>query len=199
MKTDSGLIIREAEETDAQALLDIYAPYVRDTAITFEIEVPSVSEFRKRIRHTKEMYPYLAAELSGRIAGYAYAGPFKEREAYDYAVETSIYVKKDLRESGIGRALLERLEEILRRQGILNVCACISYTAAPDPHLTNDSVGFHEHMGYRNAAHFTKCGYKFGTWYDMVWMEKMLGEHPADPKRILPATNLYETEERNVD
>ena len=98
--------IRIAEKKDASALLDIYAPYVTDTAITFEYEIPSVEEFANRIEHTLKRYPYLIAEENGTPVGYAYASPFHDRPAYDWAVETSIYVDRSHRKNGIGRDLL---------------------------------------------------------------------------------------------
>lgn len=123
-------------------------------------------------------YPWLVAtEADGTVVGYAYAGPFKERAAYQWAVETSIYVKMNQRGSGIGRLLHEALEEALRRQGILNMNACISYVEPEDEYLTLDSVRFHERMGYMQVAHFHLCGRKFGRWYDMIWMEKLIGKH----------------------
>jgi phosphinothricin acetyltransferase len=181
------IAVRPAELSDAEAIQEIYAPYVRETAITFDYEVPTVAELREHLQTIRKMYPFLAAELDGRIAGYAYAGPFKDREAYCHSAETSIYVRQNLRGKGIGRALLEQLERQMRCQGILNACACIAYTEKENAHLTNDSVHFHERMGYRLAAHFTKCGYKFGSWYDMVWMEKMLGEHTETVPEFIPA------------
>ncbi len=175
--------IRMASETDAGALLEIYRPYVEETAITFEYVAPTPDEFRCRIRETLKKYPYLAASDGGRIVGYAYASAFKGRAAYDWAVETSIYVDRACRGQGIGTALYSALEEWLRRQHILNVNACITY---PNP----DSVRFHEKLGYRTVAHFTKCGYKLGQWHDMIWMEKMLGEHENPPQPVIPVTEL---------
>ena len=99
---NSEMIIRTASEADAPVLLEIYAPYVERTAITFEYEVPSVDEFASRIRNTLQKYPYLVAEKGGRILGYAYAGPFHDRPAYDWSVETSIYVDTFLKHMGIG-------------------------------------------------------------------------------------------------
>ena len=113
--------IRVATEADAEEILAIYAKYIEQTAITFEYVVPSIEEFRGRIRHTLERFPYLAAEKDGKIAGYAYVSPFKERAAYDWSVETSIYVDMEQKRSGIGRKLYEELENILKQQGILNV------------------------------------------------------------------------------
>lgn len=169
--------IRNAVPEDAEALLAIYAPYVEQTAITFEYDVPSVEEFRRRIEQTLLRYPYLVAVDGGRIVGYAYANAFKERAAYQWAVETSIYVDVQLKRRGIGFRLHEALERRLKAQGILNMNACISYIEPADEYLTLDSVRFHERLGYQLVAHFHLCGLKFGRWYDMVWMEKLIGEH----------------------
>lgn len=182
--------IRQASADDAEELLEIYAPYVRDTAVSFEYEVPPAEEFRRRIENTMEMYPYLAAETGGVIAGYAYAGAFKERSAYDRAVETTVYVRRDMRRMGVGSRLYGKLEECLKAQGILNLNACIAYTDAEDKYLTGDSVRFHEKAGFQMAGHFHKCGYKFGRWYDMVWMEKLIGEHGPNPRLISPFAGI---------
>ena len=169
--------IRTAEIEDAEQLLEIYAPYVKETAITFEYEVPSLDEFMERISNISVKYPYLVIEQDGEILGYAYAGMFHERKAYDWAVEVSIYLKKDKRGNGLGKKLYDMLERVLKEQNILNVNACIAYTEHEDKYLTNGSEKFHEHMGYRLVGKFTKCGYKFDRWYDMIWMEKHIGEH----------------------
>lgn len=174
-------IIRVAEIEDAETLLEIYKPYVENTVITFEYEVPSVEEFEKRIEKVLKKYPYLVAELNGEIVGYAYAGDFKQRAAYDWSVETTIYVKKHMKKSGIGRKLYEALEEALKLQNILNLNACIGYPEKDDEYLTKNSTQFHEHMGYNLVGEFHKCGYKFNRWYNMVWMEKHIGEHKEYP------------------
>ena len=181
--SDTAVTIRMAEEADAAALLSIYAPYVEKTAITFEYEVPTVQEFKNRITSTLKRYPYLAAIRDGRIIGYAYASQFKERAAYDWAVETSVYVSGDARRTGAGSLLYEALENYLRRQNVINVNACIAY---PNP----GSITFHEKYGYHTVGHFTKCGYKLGQWWDMVWMEKMLGSHPEQPEPFIPVGRL---------
>ena len=170
--------------------LAIYAKYIEQTAITFEYVVPSIEEFRGRIRHTLERFPYLIAEKDGKIAGYAYVSPFKERAAYDWSVETSIYVDMEQKRSGIGRRLYEELENILKQQGILNVNACIAYPQAEDEYLTKDSVLFHEKLGYTMVGTFHQCGYKFHRWYDMVWMEKFIGEHRENQPDIIPFPKL---------
>ncbi len=176
--------IRVATPADAEALLAIYAPYVRETAITFEWDVPSVEEFRTRIERTLEKYPYLVAETDGRIVGYTYAGPFHDRAAYDWAVETAIYVVRGGARHGVGRQLYAALEAALAFQNIQNLNACIAYPAEADAHLTRNSAEFHAHMGYRMVGEFHKCGYKFGHWYDMVWMEKAIGDHPDTPAPV---------------
>ena len=173
----NGLEIRIATEADAKALLEIYAYYVEHTAITFEYEVPTVEEFTERIREILKKYPYIVAVSEGKIVGYAYAGVFKNRAAFDWAVETTVYVHKDKKGLGIGKILYLKLEEILAKQNILNMEACIAYTETEDEYLTNASVRFHEKLGYRLVGEFRQCGYKFNRWYHMVWMEKHIGEH----------------------
>lgn len=179
-------MIRCATLNDAEALRAIYAPYVEKTAITFEYEVPTVEEFSRRITRVQEKYPYLVLEEDGEIVGYAYAGQFKDRPAYDWAVETTIYVREDQKGRGAGRALYLALEKALALQNILNLNACIAYPVEEDQYLTRDSVRFHEHMGYRLVGRFSQCGCKDGRWYDMVWMEKHLGQHKPDPDPVIP-------------
>lgn len=171
--------IRMAEIADAPGLLAIYAPYILHTPITFEYEVPGEEEFARRIRETLKRYPYLVAEENGQPAGYAYASAFKSRAAYDWSVETSIYVAENRRGHGIGRLLYDALEECLAEQNVCNLCACIAY---PNP----SSAAFHEKAGYRPAAHFTSAGYKGGKWYDIVWMEKKLTPYQIPPKPFIP-------------
>ena len=172
-------MIREATINDAPRLLEIYGYYVKHTAISFEYEVPSVEEFQARIERTLVRYPYLVLEEEDFVLGYAYAGPFKARAAYDWSCELSIYLDKDCHGKGFGRRLYEALEERLKAQGIQNLYACIAFPDEEDEYLTINSVEFHEHMGYRRVGVFRQCAYKFGRWYSMTWMEKMLGEHQA--------------------
>ncbi|MCR5255487.1 MAG: GNAT family N-acetyltransferase [Acetatifactor sp.] len=185
------MLIRTATSEDADKLLNIYSYYVLNTAITFEYEVPSLEEFKGRIENTLKKYPYLVAEENGQILGYAYAGAFKGRAAYDWSVETSIYVSKDARRNHIGSALLDRLEETLKKQNILNVNACIGVPREEeDEYLTFDSVRFHEKKGYKAVGTFHECGYKFDRWYNMIWMEKMIGEHLSPQPPIVPFPEL---------
>ena len=180
--------IRVATIQDAKELSTIYAPYVENTAITFEYAVPTVAEFERRMGRVLEKYPYLVAERNGKIAGYAYAGAFNTRAAYDWAAEATVYVRQDQKHLGIGRELYEALEKVLALQNILNLNACIAYPEVEDEYLTQNSVGFHAHLGYRLVGEFHQCGYKFGRWYSMVWMEKHLSGHPEHP----PAVKTFE-------
>lgn len=179
------IFIRIATVDDAEDLLEIYKPYVEQTAITFEYDVPSLLEFRDRIKNTLLKYPYLVAEMNDEIVGYAYAGSFKSRAAYDWSVETSIYVKMNNKGLGIGRKLYEALESYLKVQNITNVNACIAYPEMEDAYLTMDSVLFHEHCGYQMVGKFHNCAYKFNQWYHMVWMEKYIGPHEIPPKPVI--------------
>ena len=169
--------IRSAEISDAERLLEIYSYYVVNTAITFEYDVPSIEEFRSRMANTLAKYPYLVIEDNGMIVGYAYAGVFKDRAAYVYSCEVSIYVDRGARRRGCGRTLYEALEEQLGKLGIINLYACIGDPVAEDEYLTKDSEKFHRRMGYTKVGEFHKCGYKYGRWYNMIWMEKIIGTH----------------------
>ena len=187
------LKFRVARPEDAGALRAIYAPYVEETAITFEYEVPDIETFRARIAHTLATYPYIVAVEDDKIIGYAYVGRLHERAAYDWTVETSIYVDRSARKHGLGRQLYERLEAILRAMNIINVNACIAYPGTNnDPYLNTNSPDFHAHLGYRLVGHFHACAYKFDRWYDMIWMEKWIAPHPAKPKAMIPFPELPE-------
>ena len=162
--------IRLATPDDAEALLGIYSYYVKNTPISYELEPPTVEEFRHRIEKTLLHYPYLVAESEGKILGYCYASRFRERHAYDHCVEVSIYIDKDAHRSGIGSALYEELEKRLKAQGVINLCASITAEA-------EQSIRFHTKHGYTKVGHFHKCGRKFNRWLDMIWMEKFIADH----------------------
>lgn len=180
------MYIRVATIEDAKELLAIYAPYVCETAISFEYEVPSVNEFENRIKNIQTNYPYLLACENGELIGYAYATRFHARAAYDWSVETTIYVAKTHRGKGVGRKLYEALERALRLQNIVALEACIAYPEEDDAYLTKNSIYFHAHMGFEQVGDFKKSGFKFGNWYNIVWMEKVIGEHAENPKPLLP-------------
>ncbi|MBO4869922.1 MAG: N-acetyltransferase [Clostridia bacterium] len=169
--------IRSAEPADAGRLLEIYAYYVEHTAVTFEYDTPTKEEFEERITHTLEKYPFLVIEDGGEAVGYAYAGVFKDRAAYARSAEVSIYLDHGKRRRGYGSALYLALEEKLTEQGIKNVYACIASPPVEDEYLSRDSERFHGALGFVKCGEFHKCGYKFGRWYDMIWMEKLIGPH----------------------
>ena len=171
------ITVGNAELKDAERLLEIYDYYVKNTAITFEYTTPTIEEFRGRMEKTMQKYPYLVAVKDEKIAGYAYAGAFVGRAAYDWSCETSIYLDKNARRCGIGKTLYAALEKELKKMGILNMYACIGYPDNEDEYLTKNSADFHSHIGFTQVGEFHKCGYKFGRWYNMIWMEKIIGEH----------------------
>ena len=159
--------IRNVQVEDAANLVAIYAPYVEKTAITFETQVPTVEDFENRIKKTMKKFPYLVAIEEGQIVGYAYASTYYARAAYDWTVELSVYIQKEARGKGVGTLLYTALEEELTARGFKNFLACI---ALPNP----ASIALHEKRGYEQVAHFKKVGYKFGTWHDIVWLQKSL-------------------------
>ena len=171
------MLIRDAMPEDAGRLLEIYAWYVENTAITFEYDVPTPEEFESRVRATLAHYPYLVVEEDGMVQGYAYAGPFVGRAAYRHSCELSIYLDHRAKGKGYGRALYEALEKKLKAMGILNLYACIGDPVVEDEYLTRNSEQFHRHLGFAKVGEFHRCGYKFGRWYNMIWMEKIIGEH----------------------
>ncbi len=168
--------IRKIEERDIPSVMNIYRYYVDNTVISFEYELPSEEEFIRRVHAITAKYPYLVAEEEGYILGYAYAAPFKDRAAYDWTAETSIYLKNDQWRRGTGTMLYQDLERLLVAMDIRNICACITWPNPP-------SVAFHEKMGFHEAAHFEKVGYKFGQWIDMVWMQKIVEPLPDRPRK----------------
>lgn len=183
-KRKNSINIRTAALDDAEQILNIYAYYVLHTAITYEYNVPFLEEFRGRMEHTLKRFPYLVAEQDGRILGYAYASPFHERAAYDWSAEVSIYLSRDVKKCGLGRRMYEVLEDALKKMGILNLYACIGYPEVEDEYLDYNSARFHEHLGYAKIGEFHKCGYKFGRWYHMIWMEKIIGEHKENQSPV---------------
>lgn len=184
-RLEANAVIRDATPEDAPRILEIYAPYVAETAVSFEYEVPTLAEFEARMRATMERYPYLVAERNGAVLGYAYAGAFKGRAAYDWSCELSIYLDRNAHRQGMGRMLYGALEERLKAMGIRNLYACIACPAdETDPYLTWDSPKFHGRMGYRTVGTFHRCASKFGRWYDMVWMEKCIGGHEENPQPV---------------
>lgn len=183
-------LIRSATLCDAEKLLAIYAYYVTETAITFEYEVPTLTDFQSRMQTVLSFYPYLVAEEDGQILGYAYASSFHPRAAYAWSVEVTVYLHKAARGKGLGPKLYQALEEHLKDMGLLNLNACIAQTDIEDPYLTNASQAFHEKQGYELVGTFHKSGYKFNRWYNMIWMEKLIGSHEIDMKPVIPFPDI---------
>lgn len=191
-------MLRFATPEDAEAILDIYKYYILNTAITYEKEVPSVQEFRGRIEKTLEKYPYIVCIRDGEIVGYAYASRLHPRVAYDYSAESSIYVRYGLTKGGVGRALNDALEKILKLQNVQTLAACIATPEEPDQYLNRNSVEYHMHMGYRMIGEFKRCAYKFDRWYNMVWMEKWLDQHEGTPKPFVPFSQIVREAEMQL-
>lgn len=184
--------IRIAQPSDAEALQAIYAPYVEEMAVTFDLVPPSTEDFAQRITSTLERYPYLVAECDGEVLGYTYASAFRPRPAYLHSAETSIYIQKDYKGRGLGSRLYGALSRILLAQNIFNMEACIAHCDPPDEYLPQVSRLFHEKKGFRLVGRFNKCGRKFDRWYDMIWMELIIREHPCDPQPYVPFSQLDE-------
>ena len=162
-------MIRMATLADVPQILEIYRPYVENTAISFEYTVPTPDAFTKRFLGITEQFAWLVWEEAGKILGYAYGSLPFERAAYGWCAEASIYLRPEAHRKGIGKQLYAALEDILRRQGYRKVYTII--TTANEA-----SVKFHEAVGYRHTATMPDCGYKFGNWYGTVWMEKQLSD-----------------------
>lgn len=165
--------IRLATERDAEGVLAIYAPIITETVISFEAEPPSADEMRQRIANTLTHLPWLVCEHHGEIMGYAYAGKHRERAAYQWSVEVSVYVLATARRLGVARALYHSLFEILRLQNFYNTYAGITLPNAA-------SVGLHESMGFQSVGIYRAVGFKHGAWHDVGWWQLEL------QKRIIP-------------
>jgi L-amino acid N-acyltransferase YncA len=166
-------IVRAAGLEDAEKILEIYKPYVSETAISFETEVPSLQEFRGRMASITGKFPWLVYERDGEILGYAYAGPFRSRCAYEWSVEASVYVQHGVHRSGIGKALYGPLLETLKGQGAVNVIGGVT--------LPNEgSIGLHEYFGFEKVGVFKDAGYKLGKWWDVGYWQLQFTkpEHP---------------------
>ncbi len=171
------IVIRNVKVDDSSELLKIYEYYVFNTAITFDLKLPSVDDFKAKINKIISKYPYICLVDDGVIKGYAYSHEFYGKEAYRFSNEVTIYLDIESKGKGYGRLLYNELEKRLKANGILNLYACIASPITPDKYLNNNSEQFHNHLGYKRIGLFTKCGYKFNTWYNMIWMEKIIGEH----------------------
>jgi phosphinothricin acetyltransferase len=176
-------VLRLATPAHAKGILNIYAPYIQNTSFTFETEVPSIEQFEERIRTYLLNWPWLVCEIDGVIAGYAYATRHRERTAYQWCVETSVYVHDGYQKKGIAKTLYTSLFEILKKQGFRNVYAVIN--------LPNDkSVGFHESFGFEYFATYEKVGYKLGKWKNVGWWKLSINEYGDEPAAPIKFSEL---------
>lgn len=159
--------IRLAVTADIPEILEVYGPYVEKTPYSFEYTVPTIEQFTQRFRDITRQFPWLIWEENGRILGYAYGSAPFDRAAYSWCAEASIYLRSEAHGRGIGTQLYRVLEYILKMQGYAKVYALIVASNQP-------SVSFHKALGYRQFAEFSDCGYKFGAWHSIIWMEKVL-------------------------
>lgn len=181
----ADVTVRQGERGDVPELLAIYDHYVDHTAVTFDVARTTPDAFREAMVRTMGRYPFLVAEGGGVLLGYGSLHPFVGRDAYDWNAETTIYLAPDARGQGLGTLLYETLGRCARAMGILCLEACIATTdRVDDPHLNDGSVRFHRALGFHQVAHFRHCGFKFGRWYDMVWMERRLAPAPCHPSPI---------------
>jgi phosphinothricin acetyltransferase len=173
-------IIRAADPSDAAAIADIYGYYVRETAISFEVVPPTADEMRERIDAITARYPWLVCADGADVLGYAYLGRHHERAAYRWAIDASVYVRREAHRRGIGRALYAALLPIGVEQNFYNAYAGITLPNAA-------SVGLHEAMGFRPIGRYRAVGYKLGKWHDVGYWELSLrsrSEQPAEPRAI---------------
>ena len=188
------IVVRDAVTEDAGRILEIYDYYVKNTAITFEYDTPSLKEFQERMRKTMQRYPYLVILKDNIIQGYAYAGPFSGRTAYDWSCEVTIYLAHNAQKCGMGRILYEALQKALGDMGIINMYACIGYPEVSDEYLSTNSADFHTHLGFARVGEFHKCGYKFDRWYNMIWMEKIIGKAGSNQPAVTDYPKLKKAE-----
>ena len=179
---EEAVCVRAAALEDAEQLLEIYTPFVisEDSSlsnVSFELAAPDVEEFRQRIQDISKQFPYLVGEVNGQILGYVYCHPYRERLAYQWSVEVTIYLAPAGQGKGLGRLLYETMEKLLCLQGVTMAYSCIT--------VGNDhSIKMHEALGYRLIGTFSKSGCKNGQWLDTVWLEKQLQPCPKQPDNI---------------
>ena len=174
-----GYKIRTVQLSDAEAILQVYAPFITDTCISFEYVVPSVEEFAQRIASISAEYPYIVLEEDGEIVGYAYSHRYLERVAYSWDVEVTIYLAAKVQGKGLGVILYDALEKLMALQNIKNLYSCIT---GDNVH----SIEMHRSMGYELIGTFPKAGFKHDRWLDVVWMAKTIGEKENAPLPFVP-------------
>ena len=176
-------MIRVATKDDAAGMLGIYAPFILNSGITQETEVPSVEDFQQRIISTLKERPWLVCEINKEIAGYAYAGKHRDRKGYQWCTEPSVYISEKHFGGGIANALYTALFDILKIQGYVNAYAVIT--------LPNDrSIAFHKKFGFEYLTTYNKIGYKLGQWHDVGWMQYEVSPHKEDPADPIGFANI---------
>jgi len=184
-------MIRTATPDDSESILKIYAPYIEQTSYTFETEVPTLDSFKERISFYLKNWPWLVCELDGVIAGYAYGTRHRERVAYQWSIESSVYVHDDYQRMGVARAIYTALINILKLQGFRNLYAVIN--------LPNDkSVSFHEKLGFEYFATYKNVGYKLGRWKNVGWWQLQLNEYSLEPEPPMNFSTLDITKIRKI-
>ncbi len=173
------LTLRVAPPSDGAVLSEIYAHYVETSSISYEYVAPDAEEFSARIAHKLEKYPFIVAQLDGVPVGYAYASEYRERAAYGWCVELSVYVSRHCTGHGVGTALYTALLELLRLQNIV-----VAYSAITLPN--HASIALHEKMGFSLAGRFHASGYKMGQWWELAWYEKQLNPLRCPPPDVIP-------------
>jgi L-amino acid N-acyltransferase YncA len=173
----SAPLLRLAALTDAPAIASIYAPWVRETGVSFELDPPSPALIAGRIAAVT-FYPYLVLELDGVVCAYAYASRLRERPAYDWVAETSIYVDRSMHRRGLGEHIYTALLDLLAMQGIVWAYGGIS--VASDATEPGPSQRFHARVGFERFARFPRVGFKFGRWWDVEWWRFALAEHAGE-------------------
>ena len=168
------ITIREAKKEDTGKIREIYAPYIMNTAITFRDELSDFEENKKEIIEISKSHAYVVVQEDDEILGYAYAAPVREQAAYNHSVETSIYLRPEVKGKNLGRKLYEKLYEILKNKGYSNLYAVIAVSDEQDEYLPEGSVAFHKKMGFEIVGKLNNCGKKFGHVYSVVWMEKVI-------------------------
>lgn len=183
MAEQSETTIRLGEAGDFAAMLEIYAPYIKETAITFETEVPPLDEFSARLSGFMDLYPLIVAARGGSIAGYAYAHRIGERAAYAWNAELSVYLDPAFQGAGIGRRLCTTLLDLLAAQGVRNVFSLIT--------VPNDaSIGLHEALGFSPMGIQRQAGFKCGAWHDVAWYQKQIGRFSGVPQPVTALADL---------
>lgn len=183
--------IRLITPADAEAALAVYAPYVLHTANTFEYEIPSVDDFRAKIEKITAQYPWLVCECDGEIVGYAYGSTHRERAAYQWSPESTVYISDKHHRKGIARILYNTLFALLQHQGYINVFASVLVTNV-------NSVEFHRAYGFEEIGLFKNIGYKLGEWHTNLWFQYTLHKHVIDPPVPIPITKLLNDEELKI-